>query len=67
MPVSVSVPGPACVSPPAPETVPPNETVPLRSKASVAPDATATSPTIEPPAPPLPICSVPWVTVVLPV
>ena len=56
---------PLLVSAPLPLITPSNVTVSLRLKLSVA--LSTTSPSIEPVVPPLPICSVPALTVVPPV
>jgi hypothetical protein len=64
VPVSTVVPAPACVTLPLPEMAPPNVALSERLKTSAP--LLATSPMIEPPAPPLPSCSVPAVMVVPP-
>ena len=60
-------PAPAFTIAPLPLTTPVIMTLPVRSKASVAPEATVMAPASEPAEPPLPSCSVPADTVVPPV
>ncbi|GJD43419.1 hypothetical protein AFCDBAGC_1271 [Methylobacterium cerastii] len=68
VPVNVRVPLPLCRSKPAPETPPAKVIASPRLNASVLVLALrATSPTIEPVVPPVPICSVPVEIVVPPV